>query len=42
MSGRGEFHDIVNVATLEGEEGALWLATEQDYNKPYAPSGAWG
>jgi hypothetical protein len=27
---------------LPGEEDIIWLATEQDYNKPYAPSGAWG
>jgi hypothetical protein len=50
MSGWGEFHDYdfddpddrSMFADPGGEGAALWFATEQDYNKPYAPSGARG
>jgi hypothetical protein len=33
--------NIVAVSTVPGEKGVVWLATEQDYDRPYAPSGAW-
>lgn len=33
--------NIVNVAVLSTEPGIVWLAGEDDYDKPYAPSGAW-
>jgi hypothetical protein len=33
--------NIVAVSTVPNEPVIAWLATEQDYMKPYAPSGAW-
>jgi hypothetical protein len=33
--------NIVAVSTVPSEKGVVWLATEQDYDRPYAPSGAW-
>lgn len=33
--------NIANVAVLPSEPNVVWLAGEQDYDKPYAPSEAW-
>jgi hypothetical protein len=33
--------DIVDVSVVSDEPGIVWLATMQNYEKPYAPNGAW-